>query len=165
LKPILVLPLLLALGLAGCARDGFRSRGTIASEGTGIENWRESFQACTRAPFDGLSGSQTRSIVAFVWKEPQFPRPVVAPSVFHSDLPMRLEFSRGNQGTVATLHTLSHPGIRLDAKVCSTLDLKTQEDAPSTAEGRPSLSGEVALECGVEQAHIVAKFRFEGCKY
>ncbi len=153
------------LGIVGCGPQTFSAKGTIASEGDRINTWRTRVEGCTRAPFDALPAGQTRSTLTFVWQDPASRDQTL--DMFHNppDFPMRLEFSRGEQGPVATLHTLRHAGIRLDSKVCGTFRLETAEHPPDTPEGRPSLSGEVVLECGIEQAHITANVRFEGCKY
>jgi hypothetical protein len=160
-----MLALLAVCCVAGCTRDAFQSRGTIGSEGDRINNWRTKLEGCTRAPFDGLPIGQTRSILTFVWEDPGFRDPLMDRHLDHPDYPMRLEFSRGADGPTATLHTMRSSGIPLNPKVCTTFDLKTSEKPSATPEGRPSLSGQVQLECGVKQGHIVADLHFDNCRY
>ena len=157
--------LALLFAVAGCKRS-FTSQGSIASQGSGINTWHAQFQGCTRAPFDALPAGQTRSILTFIWQDPGIRDPAMDHHLLdHPDFPMRLEFSRSDRGTVATLHTLRSAGILLDRTVCSTFDLQTQEQALATPGSRASLSGALALECGVKQGHITANLHFENCKY
>jgi hypothetical protein len=65
----------------------------------------------------------------------------------------------------ATLHTIDTGGILLTSKVCSTLKFKTEEHPPLRPSRRPTLSGEVELDCHANGSHITAHITFERCEY
>jgi hypothetical protein len=142
-----------ALGLTGCNRGFFAAKGAVASEGPArIDNWNSTPQGCIRA---GIA--KPNVLFAFVWENPGVRDPSVDNTWAAPDAPMRLEFSRA-QPVTATLQTIRHNGISLDAANCSVLRLQTSEHADA-------LSGTVALDCSAHGNHLTANVTFERCHY
>jgi hypothetical protein len=166
-RTLLALALALVAGTTGC-QPSFRANGNVSSAGpAGKDNWRSAPQGCTRDAFDGLPPDKTRSIVTFLWEDPGMREPKMQNWWVAPDSPMRLEFSRADSGPgiSATLHTRYKAGIPLDPAVCGTFRLQTYEQLATAPATRPSLSGELALDCRVEGNHINASVRFEHCEY
>jgi hypothetical protein len=161
--------LALLLIATGCRSNSFSEHGTMRSEGNYRNTWQWHPQGCTRDPFDGLPIGKSRSILTLLWENPGFRYPRLANPNFSPDAPLRLEFMPardGSDGQVeATLHTIDTGGILLDRSVCSTLKLQTQEHAADVAGGRPTLWGELELDCRANGSHITAEVQFERCEY
>ena len=166
MKFAFVLTLLLAL--TGCQSEFFSERGTMTSVGDWRNTWQWHPQGCTRDPFDGQPVGQSKSIMTLVWENPGL-RDVRLANPDHSpDAPLRLEVEpdpRAPGRVRATLHTIDTGGILLDEKVCSTLRLNTQEQPAVRASGRPTLSGDLKLDCYAHESHITANISFQRCDY
>lgn len=161
--------LLLLLVAVGCNSDTFTEQGAMRSQGNYRNTWQWHPQGCTRDPFDGLPVGNSKSIVSLIWENPGFRDVKLSNPNWSPDAPLRMDFEparSGDRGEVqATLHTIDTGGILLDKSVCSTLKLQTQEHAAGQAGGRPTLSGELELECRVHDSHMTATIQFQGCEY
>ena len=157
------------LASAGCRSGFFTERGTMQSEGRYPNIWKWPPQGCTRDPFDGLPVGKSRSILTLLWANPALRDANYGIPSRSPDAPLRLEFilapSAAPGAVVATLHTIDKGGIVLDKSDCTTLDLHTQEHPPVHAGGRPTLSGQLELDCHANESHITASVQFEHCEY
>ena len=161
---------LLLLWLAiGCKRDAFTEHGSVRSRGNYRNTWQWHPQGCTRDPFDGLPVGESKSIATLLWAPPGLHKSLHGDQSNAPDAPLRLELLAARDGqpddVVATLHTVHRGGILLDKMVCTTLKLHTQEHPADHAGGRPTLSGELQLDCHANDSHITANIQFEQCKY
>ena len=165
----LVLGLALLLAATGCQTDTFTEHGTMRSVGNYRNTWQWHPQGCTRDPFDGLPIGKSRSILTLLWENPGYRDPKLANPNHAPDAPLRLEFmpARGDESgqVAATLHTIDTGGVLLDNSDCSTLKLQTQEHAAGVTGRRPTMSGELELDCHANDSHITAKVQFERCEY
>jgi hypothetical protein len=159
----------LALLATGCRNDIFTEHGSLRSHGNYHNTWDWHPQGCTRDPFDGLPVGQSKSIATLLWAHPGLRSLKWADVFWNPDAPLRLEFLPARDGepgdVVATLHTAQYGGILLDKKVCSTLKLHTQEHPASYPGGRPTLSGELELDCHANDSHITGNIQFKRCEY
>ena len=164
----LTLALAVLLVLTGCQSEFFTESGTMSSSGSWLNTWQWHPQGCTRDPFDGKPVGQSKSIMTLIWENPGL-RDVRLANPNHSpDAPLRLEVEpdpRAPGHVRATLHTIDTGGILLDEKVCSTLKLHTQEQPAVRASGRPTLSGELELDCHAHESHITVSISFQRCEY
>ena len=160
---------LVALALTGCSGGFFAEKGTLESVGTSHNTWKYRPQGCTRDPFDGQPVGKSRSIVTLLWGNPALRNPHFGPPGQTPDAPLRLEFMPAPGGAegevVATLHTLYQGGILLDKSNCRKLQLQTQERPPDRAGARPTLAGQLELDCRADTSHLTAKMRFAHCEY
>jgi hypothetical protein len=166
-RTLLAFALALAAGVTGC-EPSFRAHGNVSSVGPASkDNWRSTPQGCTRDPFDGRPPDKTRSILTLLWEDPSMRDPKFYDTGTAPDSPMRLEFSRADSVSQisATLHTRYKAGVPLDTRVCSAFHLTTHEQPAQLPTTRPSLSGELALDCQAAGNHIAASVRFQGCEY
>lgn len=158
----------LLIVMCGCNRHPSPVQGTLASSGGELGTWAWQPFGCSRAPFDGLPLSQSKSVVTFLWNDQTF---MVAMRQTHDDpatiqAPVRLEVSREGSGYVASLATAkTNAATRLDERVCSVLRLQTNEVAKALPEGRPTLAGHLQLACGVKGGRLTADLIFAGCGY
>jgi len=161
--------LAMLLAATGCNSEFFSERGTMTSAGSWRNTWRWHPQGCTRDPFDGLPLGKSKSIVTLVWMDAGARDPSLANSNTSPDFPLRLEIESAQDGTpgrvVATLNTRDHVGILLDSSVCTALRLQTQEHPALRPSGRPTLSGELELDCRATDSRIAAHIAFERCEY
>lgn len=157
------------LAATGCQSGFFSERGTMASDGPYPNTWKWHPQGCTRDPFDGLPVGQSKSIVTLLWANPGLRDPSLSIPSKSPDAPLRLEFmpvpGQAPGAVVGTLHTIDKGGILLDKSDCSKLELKTRENPPLPPDSRPSLSGQLELDCHANQSHITASVQFEHCQY
>ena len=149
----------------GCGAPIFTEHGSLRSQGSLRNTWQWHPHGCTRDPFDGLPVGQSKSIATLLWAHPGLRSLKLA----GADAPLRLEFLPAPDGqpgeVVATLRTAREAGILLDKQACSTLKLHTQEHPADHAGGRPTLSGELQLDCRANNSHITANTQFERCEY
>ena len=157
------------LAMTGCSSGFFTGKGSMQSVGPYPNIWKHRPEGCTRDPFDGLPVGRSRSILTLLWgnpglRDPHFGNPSTSP-----DAPLRLEFMHipdARPGAVAaTLHTIDRAGILLDKSNCSKLELHTQEHPPVRAGGRPTISGQLELDCRANNSHLTATVQFERCEY
>jgi hypothetical protein len=167
MKVVLAMAVLLAA--TGCQPDVFTERGTMSSVGSWRNTWQWHPQGCTRDPFDGQPVGKSKSILTLVWENPGLRDIRLANPNWSPDAPLRLEFAAASGGApgevVATLHTIDTAGILMDRRTCSTLKLTTAEHPPLRPSGRPTLSGELELDCRANESHITAKVSFQRCEY
>ena len=160
--------LCLLLLATGCRSDHFTQHGNLRSQGNFRNTWQWHPQGCTRDPFDGLPVGQSRSIATLVWANPGLRNSRLSNPNNAPDAPLRLEMLApdGQPGeVVATLHTVDQGGILLDKNSCSRLTLHTQENPPDHAGGRPTLSGQLQLDCRTNESHLTANIKFDRCEY
>ena len=157
------------LALTGCSNGFFAEKGSMQSVGPYPNTWKHKPQGCTRDPFDGLPVGKSKSILTLLWANPGLRDPLFGPPGHSIDAPLRLEFEPAPEeapGTVrATLHTIDQAGLILDKSNCSKLELNTQEHAPVRPRGRPTLSGQLELDCHANNSHITASVQFDRCEY
>jgi hypothetical protein len=169
MKPARVLTLALLLAAVGCRSEFFSESGTMASTGNYRNTWNWHPQGCTRDPFDGLPVGESKSIVTLLWENPGVRDPTLGSPEKAPDAPLRLEFTPAPGAAAgevaATLHTIDNPGLSLDNRVCSTLRLRTHEHSAAHPGGRPMLSGELHLDCRVNDSHYTADLEFSHCEY
>jgi len=167
MKWTLVIAVLLAA--TGCQSEFFSERGTMTSVGSWRNTWQWHPQGCTRDPFDGQPVGRSHSILTLLWENPGVRDAKLANPNLSPDAPLRLEFmpapNASHGEVVATLHTIDNGGILLDNKVCSTLKFATQEHPALRRFGRPTLSGQLELDCRANASHITAHIDFERCEY
>jgi len=161
--------LLLLFVATGCRPKIFSVHGGLRSQGSFRNTWQWRPQGCSRDPFDGLPTGESKSIATFLWAHPGLRKQMIGEQSGAPDAPLRLELLPTRDGqpgdVVATLHTVQHGGILLDKKACATLNLKRQERPADHAGGRPTLSGELQLDCQANDSHITADLKFERCEY
>ena len=169
MNAIRVASLSLLLLATGCHSDIFIEHGSLRSEGNYRNTWQWHPQGCTRDPFDGLPVGQSSSIATLLWANPGLRNSKLSNQDHSPDAPLRLEMLAPRDGpsgeVVATLHTVDQGGILLDKHSCTKLTLQTQENAPDHTGGRPTLSGQLQLDCRANESHITAKIQFERCEY
>ena len=158
--------LLLAIG---CQSDTFTEHGSLRSEGNYRNTWQWHPQGCSRDPFDGLPVGQSRSIATLLWANPGLRNSKLSNKDHSPDAPLRLEMLAPRDGppgqVVATLHTVDQGGILLVQKSCSKLTLQTQENPPDHTGGRPTLSGQLQLDCRTKESHLSGNITFDRCEY
>jgi hypothetical protein len=157
-----------SLALSGCGQRFFTAEGVVASDGGSLGVWRATPEGCSRDPFDGRVGADSRSVLTFLWDDPR-KHNVKIDAKGWTDAPLRLEIARDTArpvaGIVASLVTVNAVGTRLDGRVCQTLQLQTGERRAYYIEGRPTLHGTVTLDCQVKGSHITASVRFDRCDF
>jgi hypothetical protein len=162
-----LLAIVVLLGLTGCESPFFSEHGTMSSTGSWRNTWQWHPQGCTRDPFDGQPVSKTKSVLTLLWENPGLRDVKLSNPNWSPDAPLRLEFEASGPAddVVATLHTIDNGGILLDKRACTVLKLQTTERPAVQPGGRPTLSGDVDLDCRANESHIVAKVSFERCEY
>lgn len=163
-----VASLSLLLLATGCRSDHFTQHGNLRSQGNFRNTWQWHPQGCTRDPFDGMPVGQSRSIATLVWANPGLRNSKLSNPNNSPDAPLRLEMlapDRLPDKVVVTLHTVDQGGILLDKNSCTKLTLQTQENAPDHAGGRPTLSGQLQLDCRTNESHLTANIKFDRCEY
>ncbi len=159
----------LLLLATGCRSDHFTQRGSLRSQGNYRNTWQWHPQGCTRDPFDGLPVGQSRSIATLLWANPGLRNSKLSNPNNSPDAPLRLEMLAARDAqpdeVMVTLHTVDQGGILLDKTSCSTLNLQRHENPPDHPGGRPTLSGELQLDCRANQSRITGKMQFERCEY
>jgi len=168
MNAVRVASLSLLLLATGCRPDHFTEHGNLRSQGNFRNTWLWHPQGCTRDPFDGLPVGQSRSIATLLWANPGLRNSKLSNPNHSPDAPLRLEMQAPEgqpDEVVATLHSVDQGGILLDKTSCSTLTLHTQENPPNHAGGRPTLSGELQLDCRTDESHLTATIKFDRCEY
>lgn len=159
----------LLLVATGCQNDIFSEKGSLRSQGDWRNTWQSHPEGCKRDPFDGSPVAQSRSIATLLWAHPGLRNSKLTNPRFSPDGPLRLELQPDGAGqpgdVVATLHTTQKGGILLNKAACSTLKLETQEQPADHIGGRPTLSGEVQLDCRANGNHITGTIKFQRCEY
>lgn len=168
-RPVLLAAGALVLCASGCSGGFFTETGAMQSDGPYPNSWKWHPQGCTRDPFDGLPVGQSRSILTLLWANPGLRDAKLTNPLASPDAPLRLEFvpaaGEAPGAVAATLHTIHQAGILLDQSDCSKLELKTQEHPPARPGGRPTLAGQLELDCHANQSHLTAHIQFELCEY
>jgi len=168
MKPVAAVPLAVLLAITGCRSEFFSESGTMASVGNYRNTWQWHPQGCTRDPFEGLPIGKSKSILTLLWENPGLRDSSLANPGSAPDAPLRLEFlpdPGAPDQVIASLHTIDRAGIPLNKAVCSTLRLRTREHPALHPAGRPTLSGELHLDCRANDSHLTAHIEFSRCEY
>jgi hypothetical protein len=155
----------LLVAVPGCEHHFFRARGAIGSQGGGLGTWRSTPIGCSRDPLPGLP-PQSQTVATLLWQDPaQFDPWHDQHRATAPNAPLRLELSRGNGGVTANLDTVRVEGVHLDETTCPVLRLTTAEGNPAIQSGRPTLGGELTLDCRVRESRITGTVHFSGCEF
>ena len=151
----------------GCERRFFHTAGRISSDGGELGTWRMRPVSCTRDAANGFPGRDGEAIATLLWADPsrRDKRYINQGQKTAPEVPMRLDLMRVGGGVTGVLDMWRRKGVRLDARVCTQLEMTTQEGAAALPEGRPTLTGHLVMDCTVEGSHLAADLTFNGCEY
>jgi hypothetical protein len=158
---------LLALSAMGCEHHFFQVKGSIGSDGGVLGAWHSKPEGCSLAPVDGLPAGKSSTVATLIWPDPlAMDQAREKDRAVFLNVPLQLNLLRTGDKTVADLTTLhfTEP-TRLDAGVCSTLAVSTQQGKPAFPGARPTLDGSLKLDCQVEDSHVKADLHFSGCEF
>lgn len=145
----------------GCGPSFFTAKGTVSSSGGQLGSWSVTPIACNRDEFDGDSSK----LITMLFRPPQSNDP---DRDLHRDQQpdslLQLQVAKNGSGYMAQLKTMKGmENTLVDASNCKKLTLDRTEHSAGMTGLRPTLNGELTMDCTVKQSHVTADVTFKKC--